>query len=84
MGVIAMREVRPGEVPPGGGTAVQDDAERPVFSGTGPNDYVCVSCGNVLAVGMYPEQMTKKVRVRCGRCGAVNVSVIDGYDGSVS
>jgi DNA-directed RNA polymerase subunit RPC12/RpoP len=79
-----MRQVRAGEVPPDGGTAVQDDADRPVFSGTGPDDYVCVSCGNVLAVGMHPEQMTKKVRVRCGRCSTVNVSVIDGYDGSVS
>jgi hypothetical protein len=33
---------------------------------------------------MNPVQMTKKVRVRCGRCSTVNVSVIDGYDGSIS
>ena len=77
---IEMREVREGEVPPDGGTAVQDDPERPVFNGTGPNDYVCVKCGNVLATSMNPEQMTKKVRVRCGRCRTVNVSVIDGYE----
>jgi DNA-directed RNA polymerase subunit RPC12/RpoP len=79
-----MRRVREGEVPPDGGTAVQEDAGRPVFNGTGPDDYVCVTCGNVLALQMHPEQMTKKVRVRCGRCSTVNVAVIDGYDGSLS
>jgi hypothetical protein len=33
---------------------------------------------------MHPVQMTKKVRVRCGRCSTVNVAVLDGYDGTVS
>ena len=69
-----------GEVPPDGGTAVQDDPDRPVFQGNGPDDYVCVECGNVLAVAMHPVQMTKKVRVKCGRCRTVNVSVIDGWE----
>jgi Probable zinc-ribbon domain len=78
---IVMRAVREGEVPPDGGTAVQTDPDRPVFQGNGPDDYVCVSCGNVLAVSMQPVQMTRKVRVRCGRCSTVNVSVIDGYEG---
>ena len=77
---IVMREIREGEVPPDGGTAVQDDPDRPVFHGSGPNDYLCVECCNVLATAMNPEQMTKKVRVRCGRCSTVNVSVIDGYE----
>ena len=76
-----MRQVREGEVPPDGGTAVQEDPDRPVFNGNGPDDYVWDTCGNVLAVGMHPVQMTRKVRVRCGRCSTVNVSVIDGYDG---
>ncbi|HEV7133665.1 MAG TPA: hypothetical protein VGN27_08055 [Gaiellaceae bacterium] len=80
MALIAMREIRPGEVPPDGGTAVQDDPDRPVFHGNGPDDYACVACGNVLATGMHPVQMTKKVRIRCGRCSTVNVSVIDGYE----
>jgi len=80
MARITMREVRPGEVPRDGGTAVQEDADRPVFSANGPDDYVCVSCGNVLAVSMHPEQMTKKVRIRCARCSTVNVSVIDGWE----
>jgi hypothetical protein len=29
---------------------------------------------------MHAVQMTKKVRVRCGRCSTVNVAVIDGYE----
>ena len=72
-----MRRVREGEVPFDGGTAVQEDADRPVFNGNGPNDYVCVECGNVLAAGMDPEHMTRRVRVRCARCRTVNVAVTD-------
>ena len=79
MATITMRQIRPGEVPPDGGTAIQEDPERPVFHGNGPDDYVCVECGNVLAESMDGAYMTKKVRIRCGRCSTVNVSVIDGY-----
>jgi len=77
MANIAMRRVRDGEVPFDGGTAIQDDPDRPAFRGNGPDDYVCVQCGNVLAEGMHAMQMTKKVRVRCGRCSTVNVAVTD-------
>ncbi|MHB8694942.1 MAG: hypothetical protein ACYDHH_27220 [Solirubrobacteraceae bacterium] len=72
---IEMRSVEPGEVPPDGGTAVQDPPERPVFSGNGADDYVCVNCGNVLAVSMPPEWMNRKLRIRCGRCRVVNVAI---------
>lgn len=72
-----MREIRPGEVPRDGGTAIQDDPVRPVFHGNGPHDYVCVRCGNVLAEAMDAAYMTKKVRVRCGVCSTVNVAVTD-------
>ena len=72
-----MRRVREGEVPKDGGTARQDDPGRPVFNGNGPDDYVCVECGNVLATSMHAAQMTYKVRVRCGRCSTVNVSATD-------
>jgi phage FluMu protein Com len=75
-----MREIRPGEVPPDGGTAVQEDVDRPVFRGNGPDDYVCVVCGNLLAESMHEQQMTYKVRVRCGRCRTVNVSATDVHD----
>jgi phage FluMu protein Com len=77
MATITMREIRAGEVPKDGGTALQDDPDRPAFHGNGPDDYVCVSCGNVLAVSMNPEQMTYKVRVKCGRCRTVNVAVTE-------
>jgi phage FluMu protein Com len=77
MATITMRLIRDGEVPFDGGTAIQDDPERPVFRGNGPDDYVCVVCGNLLAAAMQPVQMTKKVRVRCGRCSTVNVAVTE-------
>jgi phage FluMu protein Com len=77
MAQIEMQRILPGEVPRDGGTALQEDADRPVFHGNGPNDYFCVECGNLLAAGMAPEYMTKKVRVRCGRCRTVNVAVND-------
>lgn len=80
MATISMREIREGEVPRDGGTAIQDDPARPVFRGNGPDDYVCVTCGNLLAAAMHPVQMTKKVRVRCARCSTVNVSVVDGWE----
>ena len=76
-----MRAVAPGEVPPDGGTAVQEAPDRPVFRGHGPDDYVCVECGNVLALAMAPEYMNRKLRVRCARCRTVNAAVeIDGVD----
>ena len=69
-----MRELREGEMPFDGGTAVQEKPDRPVFRGKGADDYVCGTCGNVLAVAMNPEYMTKKVRIRCGRCRTINVA----------
>jgi phage FluMu protein Com len=77
MARLVMRKVREGEVPRGGGTAVQDNPERPVFRGNGPNDYVCVECGNLLATAMDAAYMDFKVRVRCGRCGTINVPDTD-------
>ena len=44
MARLEMRAVEPGEVPPDGGTAVQEDPDRPVFSANGPDDYVCAAC----------------------------------------
>ncbi len=74
MARVTMREIREGEVPFAAGTAVQEDPARPVLRGNGPDDYVCVRCGNVLATAMHPQQMNKKVRVRCAVCSTVNVS----------
>jgi phage FluMu protein Com len=80
MATITMREIRAGEVPFDGGTAIQEDPDKPVFHGNGQDDYVCVVCANVLAAAMHPVQMTKKVRVRCGRCSTVNVAVSNEPD----
>jgi phage FluMu protein Com len=77
MARVVMRQVRPGEVPPDGGTAVQMAPDRPAFTGNGPDDYVCVNCGTVLAASMHQIQMTLKVRVKCARCKTVNVAVTD-------
>ena len=75
MARVTMRRIRAGEVPFDAGTAVQQDVDRPAFTGNGPDDYVCVECGNVLAASMQAVQMTKKVRVKCARCRTVNVAV---------
>ena len=72
-----MRAVEAGEVPPGAGTAVQEDPSRPVFTGNGPDDYVCVSCATVLAARMDPAYMSKRVRIRCAQCRTVNVVAVD-------
>jgi phage FluMu protein Com len=77
MARVVMRAVRPGEVPPAGGTAIQEDPDRPVFRGNGADDYVCVECGTVLAQSMDPAAMTLKVRVKCARCKTVNVAITD-------
>jgi hypothetical protein len=75
MATVTMREIREGEVPFAAGTAVQEDPARPAFTGNGPDDYVCVKCGNVLAASMAAMAMTKKVRVKCAVCKTVNVAV---------
>jgi phage FluMu protein Com len=74
MATKTMRRVQKGEVPIDGGTAVQDDPDRPVFRGNGENDYVCAKCGNVLAKGMNAEHMGKRVRIKCGGCRTVNIA----------
>jgi phage FluMu protein Com len=77
MARIEMRRIREGEVPKDGGTALQESPDRPVWSGNGPNEYVCAECGNVLVARMDADYMTKKVRVKCAVCKTVNVAVTD-------
>ncbi|MEA2161090.1 MAG: hypothetical protein QOD66_3470 [Solirubrobacteraceae bacterium] len=69
-----MRAALDEEIPIDGGTAVQESVDRPVFRGNGDYNYVCVSCGSLLAVGMDPQFMTRRVRVRCARCRTVNIA----------
>jgi DNA-directed RNA polymerase subunit RPC12/RpoP len=72
--VRKMRAVKEGEVPVDGGTAVQEAVDRPVFRGNGEYDYVCVSCGSLLASGWDPQYMTRRVRVRCAGCATINIA----------
>jgi phage FluMu protein Com len=74
MTVRAMRAVEPGEVPLDGGTAVQEAPDRPVFRGHGEDDFACGQCGSLLAQAMDPRFMTRRVRIRCGRCRTINIS----------
>lgn len=74
MPVRKMRAVQADEIPVDGGTAVQESPDRPVFRGHGEFDYVCGSCGSLLAAGFEPEYMTRRVRIRCARCRTVNIS----------
>ena len=76
-----MRLADAGEIPPDGGTAVQENPDRPVFRGTPATTTSCAECGNVLATAMAPEYMNRKVRVRCGRCRKINVAIeVPGVD----
>ena len=78
---IAMRLIDPAEIPEDGGTAVQDDPDRPVFRGLEGDDYVCAGCGNLLATSMAPEYMNAKLRIRCGRCRRINAAIeVPGVD----
>jgi len=81
MAVIAMALIDPADIPEDGGTAVQDDPDRPVFRGLDGDDYVCASCGNLLAAKMAPEYMNSKLRIKCGRCRKINAAVeVEGVD----
>jgi phage FluMu protein Com len=75
MATIKMRAIEASEIPFAAGTAVQDDPSRPAFNGNGPDDYVCVNCGTVLAHAMHPLQMNVKLRVKCAVCKTINVAV---------
>ena len=66
--------IRDGEVPLDGGTAVQEDPDRPVFNGNGPTTTLR-GVRQRSGESMPPEYMNRKVRVRCGRCNTVNVAV---------
>ncbi len=72
-----MREIREGEVPFAAGTAIQDDAERPAFRGNGPERLCLRGVRQRTCPGDAPEQMSKKVRVRCAVCSTVNVAVTE-------
>lgn len=48
------------------------DSVKPLFRGNGDTDYVCGSCGSVIAAGMAPNQHVIVDKAVCSACGAEN------------
>ena len=71
-----MRRVREGEVPRDGGTAVQEDPDGRRSAATYPTT-TWRRVRQRARASMHAQQMTLKVRVRCGRCRTVNVADTD-------
>jgi hypothetical protein len=45
---------------------------KPLFRGTGDTDYLCGSCGSVIAANMGPNQRVIIDVATCAACGAEN------------
>lgn len=45
---------------------------KPLFRGTGDTDYLCGSCGSVIAASMGPNQRVIVDAATCAACGAEN------------
>jgi DNA-directed RNA polymerase subunit RPC12/RpoP len=45
---------------------------KPLFRGTGDTDYLCGSCGSVIAASMGPNQRVILDTATCSACGAEN------------
>lgn len=43
----------------------------PFITGTGPDNYLCGSCGNVLLKNVHPGQF-RSIIIGCGKCKAYN------------
>ena len=69
MSAVRLKVTRP---PSDGATAAPPDAVKPLFRGTGDTDYVCGSCGAVLAASMGPGQRVIVDATTCSGCGAEN------------
>jgi hypothetical protein len=48
------------------------ESAGPLFRGTGDTDYLCGSCGFVIAAGMGPKQRVSVDSAVCSGCGAQN------------
>lgn len=66
---IPLRVTRP---PAEAGTPSPAGAGRPLFRGNGDTDYVCGSCGAVIAAAMGPRQHVIVDTAVCSSCGAEN------------
>ena len=48
-----------------------DAAPTPLYTGGGPIDYVCGTCGNVVAVSMEAGRL-RGIQVTCRVCDSIN------------
>jgi DNA-directed RNA polymerase subunit RPC12/RpoP len=48
------------------------ELDKPLFRGTGDTDYLCGSCGSVIAANMGPNQRVNVDAATCAACGAEN------------
>lgn len=71
MADVTMIELTPEMIPDAFGTAIQEYEDRPVWTGNGPDNYLCASCGNMLAESM-PKGPMRKVRVKCKKCSTIS------------
>jgi len=58
--------------PPSGDGGGSPQLVKPLFQGSGGTDYVCGSCGAVIASRMGPSQHVIVDSTVCGGCGAEN------------
>jgi DNA-directed RNA polymerase subunit RPC12/RpoP len=48
------------------------ELDKPLFRGTGDADYLCGSCGSLIAASMGPNQRVNVDAAVCAACGAEN------------
>jgi hypothetical protein len=58
--------------PPGAADRLTPELDKPLFRGTGDTDYLCGSCGSVIAASMGPTQRVIVDATTCPVCGAEN------------
>ncbi len=70
MAIYTLQIVAPAELKTS--TIMRLSAPAPFITGTGPDDYLCGSCGNALLKNVHPGQF-KALVIGCGKCKAYNV-----------
>ena len=69
MPTVPLKVTRP---PPDAGDHRMPEAVKPLFRGNGDTDYLCGSCGAVIAAEMGPRQHVIVDTATCSACGAEN------------
>ena len=69
MPAISLKVRRPS---PGGADRDKPELDKPLFRGSVDTDYLCGSCGSVIAASMGPTQRVNIDAATCSSCGAEN------------